>query len=80
MPAVLHRDELVVPARFNPFNPGAQQFGGNTERLEALVAQLVEDNRAQAGEIARLNARIARIVEKWDIDGMPELRNEEAIA
>lgn len=41
MPAVLHRDELVVPARFNPFNPGAQQWGGgNTERLERLVEGL----------------------------------------
>ena len=53
--------------------------GGNTQRLEALVAQLIDDNRRQAGEIARLNARMARVMEKWDGDGMPAARVEAAV-
>ena len=52
--------------------------GGNTQRLEALVERLIDDNRRQAGEIARLNARMARVMEKWDGDGMPGAREEAA--
>lgn len=48
MPAVLHQDELVVPARFNPFNPGAQQFGDN--------AELIAEMRALRAEVAALRA------------------------
>jgi hypothetical protein len=53
--------------------------GGNTQRLEALVERLIDDNRRQAGEIARLNARMARVMEKWDGDGMPGARMEAAV-
>lgn len=45
MTARIHADEAVIPARFNPFNPGAQApMGGlgNTARLESLVSQLLE--------------------------------------
>lgn len=41
MLAVVHKGEQIVPAAFNPFaNPGAGL--GNTERLESLVASLID--------------------------------------
>lgn len=45
-------------------------------RTHELLAQLVEENRQQAGEIARLNLRMAKLLEKWDVDGMPLEREE----
>lgn len=77
--AVLHEGEAVIPKAFNPWAGGGFGAMGNTARLEAQMDQLLDDNRRQAGEIIRLNARIARLMERWDGDGMPPQR-EEAIA
>ena len=73
--AQLHKGEMVVPARFNPFNSGSGTAG--TSRTDALLEQLIADNRAQAGEIVRLNLRLVRLSEKWDIEGLPAERSEE---
>lgn len=40
------------------------------------MRQLRADNRAQAGEIARLHLRVAKVLEKWEGDGMPSQREE----
>ncbi|MGC3984839.1 MAG: tape measure protein [Pseudorhodoferax sp.] len=69
----LHKGEAVIPAAFNPFSAGG--FTPDT-RTPELLAQLVEENRVQAGEIARLNLRVAKLLEKWDVDGMPAEREE----
>ncbi|WP_312839847.1 phage tail length tape measure family protein [Delftia tsuruhatensis] len=75
--AMLHKDEAVVPAAFNPW-AGGKSFGGgeSSARLEALVAQLIDENRQQAGQIVRLNSQIARLLQRWDGDGMPQPRKE----
>lgn len=78
MAAIVHEGEAIVPKAFNPWAGGGATQQSNA-RLEALVTQLIEDNRAQAGEIARLQARVARVVEKWDGDGMPTERVEAVI-
>lgn len=77
MLAMLHKDEAVVPAAFNPW-AGGKSFGGreSSARLEALVAQLIDENRQQAGQIVRLNSQIARLLQRWDGDGMPQPRKE----
>jgi len=80
MLAVLHRDEAVVPAAFNPWAGGKGMAGQGNERLEALVAQLVSDNRAQAGQIVRLQGQIAKLLQRWDGDGLPGQRKEEVTA
>ena len=82
MLAMVHKNEAIVPAAFNPW-AGGSMGGGN---LEGLVRQLLseavqsrEERRQQAGEIVRLNAQIARLLQRWDGDGLPHER-EEVIA
>ncbi len=41
MQAIIHKDEAVVPAAFNPFNPNAQ--GAGNARLETLVEGLTAE-------------------------------------
>ncbi|MFD1839147.1 phage tail length tape measure family protein [Paracidovorax cattleyae] len=80
MPAIVHKGERIIPAADNRALMAAidaGQQGGRSERLEALVAQLVAENRQQAGEILRLNARIAKVLERWDGDGTPPQREEQ---
>ena len=52
MTARIHEGEAVLPARFNPFNPGAQQWGGGN-------AELVAEVRALRAELAQLRASSA---------------------
>ena len=43
MTARIHKDEAVVPAAFNPYNPNAQQGGNSNARLEGLVEGLTKE-------------------------------------
>lgn len=77
--AQIHEGEAIVPKAFNPW-AGGSMGGGN---LEGLVQQLLseavqsrEERRQQAGEIVRLNAQIARLLQRWDGDGLPHEREE----
>ncbi|WP_313237906.1 phage tail length tape measure family protein [Delftia acidovorans] len=79
MLAMVHRNEAIVPAAFNPWAGGSMGSGN----LEGLVQQLLseavqsrEERRQQAGEIVRLNAQIARLLQRWDGDGLPHEREE----
>lgn len=79
MLAQIHEGEAIVPKAFNPW-AGGSMGGGN---LEGLVQQLLseavqsrEERRQQAGEIVRLNAQIARLLQRWDGDGLPHEREE----
>lgn len=75
MLAQIHEGEAIVPKAFNPWaGGGGMQM--NTARLEALVEKLTEENQRQAGEIVRLNLRVAKVLERWDGDGMPTVREE----
>jgi hypothetical protein len=77
MLAMVHKNEAIVPAAFNPWAGGTGMGGGNNNaRLEALVAQLIDENRTQAGKIVRLNSQVARLLQRWDGDGMPQPRKE----
>lgn len=74
--ALIHKGEAVIPAAHNPFSTA----GNAAQMNEGLLRQLISDNRTQAGEIIRLNARVARLLERWDGDGLPTTRDEVAIA
>lgn len=71
--ALLHQGEAVIPKAYNPFSGASSAQRGSTAS-DALLVQLINDNRTQAGEIIRLNGRIARLLERWDGDGLPETR------
>lgn len=77
MLAMVHKNEAIVPAAFNPW-AGGKGVGdvNNNARLEALVAQLIDENRTQAGQIVRLNSQVARLLQRWDGDGLPQPRKE----
>ena len=55
MLAQIHKDEAVIPARFNPFNPAAQRNNDNADMLIEL--------RALRQQNERLEARLASIEE-----------------
>lgn len=77
MLAMVHKNEAIIPAAFNPWAGGTGMSGGNNNaRLEALVAQLIDENRTQAGLIVRLQSQVAKMLQRWDGDGMPQPRKE----
>ena len=77
MLAQIHEGEAIVPKAFNPWAGGTGAgVGNNNERLEALVAQLIDENRTQAGQIVRLHGVVAKLLQRWDGDGMPQPRKE----
>lgn len=80
--AMVHQGEAIVPKAFNPWAGGGGGGGDLAAEVRALRAEAVqnrEERRQQAGEIVRLNAQIARLLQRWDGDGLPHTR-EEAIA
>ena len=52
------------------------RFAGDSANsaLVSEIKSLREDNRAQALAIAQLNARMVKLLERWDGSGMPETR------
>jgi tape measure domain-containing protein len=50
--------------------------GGSTEAVANELRALREENRAQARSIAQMQSRMARVLERWDGDGMPSTRVE----
>lgn len=67
--------EATGPARI--WN--AEQLAGALDRgagdtSAAEVRALREDNRAQALALAALNSRMVKLFERWDSNGMPEVR------
>jgi hypothetical protein len=51
--------------------------GDNSELINE-VRQLREENQAQAHAMVQLQARVTRLLERWDGDGMPETRSVTA--
>lgn len=91
MPAYLHAGESVIPSEFNPFNPSASTplsltpIGTSGVNQTQDNSDIIEENRllrqelqAQNGAMVRLLSKVARVVERWDGDGLPEPRTETA--
>ncbi|BFO56863.1 phage tail length tape measure family protein [Acidovorax sacchari] len=78
-PAIVHKGERIIPAADNRALMASIDRSGQSgaSALLAEVQALREDSRQQAGETARLNARVAKVLERWDGDGMPQQRQEE---
>ena len=90
MPAYLHAGESVIPSEFNPFNPNAVSPlslvpASSNAPVQQDNSEIIEENRllrqelqAQNGAMVRLLSKVARVVERWDGDGLPEARTEAA--
>ena len=70
MPALLHEGEAVIP---KAYNPAAGGMGGSQE-LVAELQSLRAQNQQQAKDMAALQERMTRVLERWDFTGMPEQR------
>lgn len=80
MLAQIHQGERIIPAADNRALMAALQSGGAGASQAEVVAELRalrEENKIQAGEIVRLNLRVAKIVERWEGGGLPPLREEQ---
>lgn len=69
------------PEIVNFKNPGMVYNAGQTDSLlgggEAMIAEvrgLREDNQAQARAMVQLQAKMNKLMERWDSDGLPEVR------
>lgn len=69
------------PEIINFKNPGMVYNAGQTDSLlgggEAMIAEvrgLREDNQAQARAMVQLQAKMNKLMERWDSDGLPEVR------
>lgn len=50
---------------------------GSQEAVVSAINQLRSDNRIQAAEIVRLQSLVAKMLDKWDGDGLPKEREGE---
>jgi hypothetical protein len=69
--------EVTGPARYYSAGQTAAMLGGGAA-VANEVRQLREENQAQARAMVQLQARVTRLLERWDGDGMPETRSVTA--
>ena len=75
MVARIHEGEAVVPKAYNPFNPAAKSNANQSESSTASeIKNLREETRAQAFSQAQLNLRMVKVLERWENQGLPEVR------
>jgi len=48
--------------------------GGNNEALVAEIRALREDNQAQAAAMVQMQRELTKLMQRWDAQGMPEVR------
>jgi hypothetical protein len=68
--------ELTGPARYWDAAKTKEMLRADSGPEE--VRNLREDNRAQASALVAINARLTKLMERWDRDGMPAVRAEDA--
>ena len=72
--------EVTGPARYWSYEQTRRLMGGasSDEATASEVRALREENQAQARAMVQLQARVTRLLERWDGDGMPETRSVTA--
>lgn len=68
------RSVSAAPTPFDPWAGGSLP-GFASASVEVLLETLIENQRSQAADLGRLSLRTARVLEKWDNDGLPEERS-----
>ena len=71
MLAVIHEGEAVVPRAYNPAAGGASS--ANAELLAEVKALRIK-TEAQSNELIKLNARTTQIMDRWELNGLPQER------
>jgi hypothetical protein len=67
MLARVHEGEAIVPAHYNPYNPGAQAYGNDEvvaqlRQLNERMARIEASNAATAGHTAATDRKLARVI------------------
>ena len=67
MLARVHEGEAIVPAHYNPYNPGAQAYGNDEvvaelRLLNERMARIEASNAATAGHTAATDRKLARVI------------------
>ena len=73
MTANIHQGERIIPAADNR-ELLARLAEPKANSTDTEIVQLREENRAQAAAFAGFMSRCAKVLEKWEGDGMPETR------
>ena len=72
MIAQIHKGEAIIPAAYNPAGGNdPQRLERLVEALTAEVQRLREEQRAGHSAIASNTSKGAKVLDKWDQDGMP---------
>lgn len=66
--------EATGPARIWSADQTRQMLSGNSESVVGELRALRSENAAQARSIAQLQARMTKLLERWDGAGIPETR------
>lgn len=78
MIAQIHEGEAIIPAPFNPAkynkDSGNDALVAEIKALRAEVESLRKSNEAGQNAIAANTGKTARVLTKFDIDGLPETR------
>lgn len=77
MVANIHKGERIFTSEENAALLGILRGSSSGDLQAAVLAELRalrDDNRVQAAEIVKLQSTIARLMDKWDIDGQPPVR------
>ena len=73
MTANIHQGERIIPAADNR-ELLARMAEPQDNSTGTEIIRLREENRAQAAAFAGFMSRCAKVLEKWEGDGMPETR------
>ena len=65
---------LVVPSAYSGSSPTGWDSQQGSTLIADQVQQLRDENRAQALAVADLQARLLKLMERWETDGMPTTR------
>lgn len=72
--ARVHQGERIFTADDNAVVIDILRRGAGQDALVAEIKSLRDDARVQAGEVVRLQARVTKLLERWDGQGLPAER------
>ena len=72
----LHGTELILPMNGSsiPVKSGNSELVSEIKSLKQVMSVFIDDNRLQRGAQISATLKIARFLEKWDVDDLPKQR------
>jgi hypothetical protein len=70
MSTTIHKDEAVIPARFNPYNPNAKTSGNNTQAKSETPIQIIINGNPDSSTITQLKYAIREVLDQRDREAL----------